>query len=280
MTFTKLGLLGPAGSGKDLLADFLDEHNGFRKISFADPIKRFAKKTFGFTEDQLWGPSKLRNQTIDISLEWWMNAVGNMGSAFDEILNHVLQESYRSSGFIKLMEWFSELRRTYPEQISARLVLQTLGTEWGRSVEPLLWARYAHQQAEKFKQPNVVYNKTEYDISPLPERYLPENTNMRPCNGVVIPDHRFINEVALTQELGGYVIRLRRLALENTSVGIAGHRSEAEQNALFDDAFDLVLEIDEFKDLEELRVQFGRIVQEKLWTNGKGTKVKLSPHSL
>ena len=46
MDFTVIGLLGPAGSGKDLVGDwFVDK--GLTKVSFADPMKRFVQRAFG-----------------------------------------------------------------------------------------------------------------------------------------------------------------------------------------------------------------------------------------
>jgi len=57
-----IGISGQAGSGKDTVADMLLEHEGFTKVSLADPIKRFAKEMWGFTDEQLWGGSEHRNE--------------------------------------------------------------------------------------------------------------------------------------------------------------------------------------------------------------------------
>lgn len=54
-------IAGKAGSGKDTLADFLCAHEGYRKISLADPMKEFCAKIFGWDAKRLWGPSHLRN---------------------------------------------------------------------------------------------------------------------------------------------------------------------------------------------------------------------------
>ena len=56
-----IGLSGIAGSGKDTVADYLVTNYRFVKMSLADEIKRTAKCWYGFTDDQLWGPSELRN---------------------------------------------------------------------------------------------------------------------------------------------------------------------------------------------------------------------------
>jgi len=56
-----IGLSGLAGSGKDTAASALvDEYDGV-VVAFADPIKRVAADVYGFSEEQLWGPSEMRN---------------------------------------------------------------------------------------------------------------------------------------------------------------------------------------------------------------------------
>jgi hypothetical protein len=64
-----LAISGQKGSGKDTASDmFVDKSwpnpncdNVIVKIAFADIIKRQAQEVFGFTFDQLWGPSELRS---------------------------------------------------------------------------------------------------------------------------------------------------------------------------------------------------------------------------
>jgi len=42
-----IGLTGAAGSGKDTIADYLVDHHDFRKISFAEPLRRGLQAMFG-----------------------------------------------------------------------------------------------------------------------------------------------------------------------------------------------------------------------------------------
>lgn len=56
-----IGLAGYAGSGKSTVARFLVEHHAFEEISFAEPMKVFCREVLGFSRDQLWGPSSLRD---------------------------------------------------------------------------------------------------------------------------------------------------------------------------------------------------------------------------
>ena len=255
MDFTVIGLLGPAGSGKDLVGDwFVDK--GLTKVSFADPMKRFVQRAFGLTTEQLWGPSEERNREMDVDPSWWFNASGNMQGATNEILNEVLSESSRVDGYLKLMDWFTGLRRTHPEKISTRVILQTLGTEWGREVDPLMWARYAHRVAKRLAAGFHTY-------TPAGGREE-HGLHVNPPKGVVIPDHRFNTEIQTTQENGGYVIRLRRLALEEKTVGREGHKSEHEQKHIGDEKFDLVLELPEGVDKVHERLE--AVLKEEAWT--------------
>jgi hypothetical protein len=56
-----LGILGPAASGKDTMADYLVAKYGFVKVGLADPLKRICREVYAFTDEQLWGPSEKRN---------------------------------------------------------------------------------------------------------------------------------------------------------------------------------------------------------------------------
>ena len=288
--FTILGLLGPAGSGKDLVADFFIK-KGFAKVAYADPMKRFVQKLFGFTEAQLWGPSKERNKTVDIDDAWWFGAIGKMPIAVDELINKVMKEGVRTDGYMKLMDWFSWLRRVHPAQVSARVVLQTLGTEWGRTVDPLMWIHYGHLVVAELERGGHSYTREEG----LHFHGWEDGIDVRhPITGAIIQDHRFINEVETTQKRGGYVIRLCRLAQEEKTVGIAGHQSEAEQKGMPDETFDLILEVEDFATEEkngetvltaQAREDFERsleaLYKEGLWTARqrgiKGARYRISP---
>ncbi len=56
-----IGLSGKAGSGKDTVGKFLVTDCCFESMALADPMKDFCKEIFGFTDEQLRGPSSNRN---------------------------------------------------------------------------------------------------------------------------------------------------------------------------------------------------------------------------
>jgi hypothetical protein len=254
--FDIIGLLGPAGSGKDLTADWFCHQKNFAKVAFADPIKRFAQKAFNLPWEQLWGPSEKRNEVFIVNEQWWFEAIGHFGEASTEIVQDVLEDGLKTEGYMKLHDWLTQLRKDYSEQISARVILQTLGTEWGRSVDGLMWAKYAHKVANSLRNGKGTYHQI-HGVSPEQENKYA---------GIVIHDHRFKNEVEITQQQKGYVLRLRRLELEkkNDTVGIVGHRSEAEQKTIPDSAFNLVLEFEE--GVEKVYATLEVAYKERSWT--------------
>lgn len=199
-----IGISGQAGSGKDTAADMLLAKEGVIKLSLADPIKRFARELWDFSDDQLWGPSEFRNKP-------------------DE---------------------------RYPigdEFLTARKVLQHLGTEGGRAIDYDVWIRYAIKIATI-----LLTTKREYCYSPQGglEPYIsqypqgefetldnfPEQVKV-----VVIPDCRFNNEIQFIKEAGGKLVRVIR-----PGAGLKGdfgkHQSEIEMESIPDDVFDLVIQ--------------------------------------
>jgi len=65
------------GVGKDFCTDYLVRKYGFRRISFADPLKHALEAIFGFSHEQLYGDQK---EAIDphwnFSTRWAMQRVG------------------------------------------------------------------------------------------------------------------------------------------------------------------------------------------------------------
>jgi hypothetical protein len=82
---------------------------------------------------------------------------------------------------------------------SPRAAMQTLGTEWGRSLHPDFWVNIWTRRAKEV----------------LAKGY-----------GVVVDDCRFENEAAAVRALGGYVVEVVNARQPARSVGIVGHVSE------------------------------------------------------
>jgi hypothetical protein len=215
-----VGIVGLSGSGKDTAADFLVKNHGFSKIALADPIKRVCMEVFGFTAEQLWGPSSARNapdKRYPRSHEWTIADTCRRCDALND---------------------------NEPCYLTPRYALQQLGTEWGRNCYPNLWTEYALRTAKKLLE-GPEYKANHYS----PKLGLMFVGGLEKPKGVVISDVRFQNEMNAIRSAGGILIRLLRgHGLEGTA---AQHTSETEQRSIPNEAFDCVLDNNEWS-LEEL----------------------------
>jgi len=165
-----IGITGRKGSGKDTLAAMfvtLAESRGIpaAQITFAGPIKSFCAEVFGWSEDQINGDSRLR-EVPDQRYEMSPEAQSEHGQRF----------------------------------LSPRIALQQLGTEWGRAMNPDIWARLGVRRAEE----------------------MLESTHSL----IVISDVRFPNEANAISAAGGYMIR------KGGGAEGDGHASEAHVDSI------------------------------------------------
>ncbi len=169
---------GLAGSGKDTACDYLVEKHGFKKTSFAAPLKQMAKIAFGFTDEQLYGPSSKREEQDE--------RYPLTGPCLN--CGHLV---YPSGPPDEKPEPGKEMKcfhcgRFYPRFVNARIALQTLGTEWGRRLHHDIWAKAAI---------NMI-NTSEHE---------------RWC----ISDMRFENEFDAVRTAQGFTVRLMRGELQH-----------------------------------------------------------------
>jgi len=271
MEFTVLGFMGESGSGKDFCASWVANNKNFARISFADPIKRFCRTVFNFHCENLWGDPKYRNLDIvpanrgmaassELLSIYWDRALENLTLGVHAWVHNLALTSTEQTEYVKVVgRWFDECRdRTNDGLISARLALQLLGTEYGRNFKPTLWTDYLYGQVV----PNIRAGKIYTKEAGFVDGWYGGSA------GVVVTDHRFLNEVHETQSRGGYVIdiiRLSRVGKKNKAeeAGIAGHASEAEQRSIPEDAFDLVLRMED--GAENVYPRLEKMFQEEEW---------------
>jgi len=85
-----ISISGKKRSGKDTLANSI----GFKKLSFADPLKDMLRP-LGFTQDQLYGDSKeIVDQFWGITPRWIMQHLGT----------ELMRDNFRDDIWIKCME--------------------------------------------------------------------------------------------------------------------------------------------------------------------------------
>ena len=223
-----LGISGLAGAGKDTVADLLVNEFSFVKVAFADPIKRAAMDWWDFSEEQLWGPSEMRNkpdhrypngaQEYRDAYHREMRLAEEAGDDSDKAYMHLMSAmSYEKEGWL-----------------SPRQALQQIGTEVARALDKDVWLRYGLKVARQLLQRpgHLNYQRT---IGVVEEK------RDTPIAGVVLSDARFANELIHISEEGGRIIRIKR-----PSAGLSGkealHASEIEHQSWDDDKFDYVLD--------------------------------------
>lgn len=127
-----IGISGLAGSGKDEVAKILTGSFGFGTLSFSDPMKRFCKEVLQFTDEQLWGPSPMRN-------------------AEDERFPRYTEEEWQE------VRSQDELPKG-PRHLTPRYALQMLGTEWGRDCYADIWVDYALRVSKAWLENMIRYD--------------------------------------------------------------------------------------------------------------------------
>ncbi len=257
-------LCGQAGSGKDSLGAAIASNYGGVCVAQADPLKWMAQKFFGFTDDQLFGPSSSRNE-IDsrFSSEDVLEEADKKVSLFGPFWCRELYGDSSNQG--NLCRWFNtvKVKALKSGGLSARYVLQTLGTEWGRRWDPQVWVKYALRNAEQLLCGGFRYERITSKIPADPEctRYtgMVEDSGARPPNLVVITDGRFRNEIIEVSKVGGLAINVRRPTNETAAAqkaGIAGHSSETELEGVPPHLYDYIVANNETLDQLVLKADF------------------------
>jgi hypothetical protein len=234
-----VGLCGVAGSGKDTVADFLVKNHGFVKVAFADPLKRICKDVFNFTDEQLWGPSAMRNAAD----ERYPRA-------------HSIYEEGMACGCCNVSYEEADNKACF---LTPRLALQLLGSEWGRDCYQNVWVDYALRVADNLLHKSGILRSVHYSYNAkggLAVTNVPVGPKPK---GVVISDVRFRNEVDAVSAAGGKVVRIVR---KNSGLvgASAKHQSETEQNAIPDSLFDYHL-LNHSESLDVLEAAVGGLVE-------------------
>ena len=199
-----VGISGHKGSGKDTLAGFFVQATTGRHgpvsagttASFAGPINEHLCD-LGIPSKNLYGDSHLREEMVkmvvgrpDAGRLFCDRVACSLGIFGDEKRERVVETYFDW--------WLEEISLAVKNDgfWSARRLLQTLGTEWGRSIDRGIWVKMALNEVDETKD-------------------------------TFFTDCRFISEAEAIKARGGFVVRVVRPGLVSTDP----HQSEVEMDS-------------------------------------------------
>ena len=213
---------GFANTGKDSVADLLCRTHEFVRVSLADPLKRAAQDFYGFTDEQLWGPSHMRNAPdprYPREHTWQRNGKeSTCACCGQETTRRMIEDDL----------WVEN--EVEPCFLTCRYALQNLGTEHGRHCYPDIWVEYAIRVHDRLQQGGCVYDQK----GGVRFTSMVDSEMMTSKKNVVIPDTRFRNELRLIRQAGGLSVRVKRPGVETPAWQ---HASETEQLSIPDSEF-------------------------------------------
>lgn len=177
-----IGLSGPAGVGKDSVADYLVENHGFTKFSFSDALYAEVAAAFGIDVKVLYARDT-KEKDMEALQYFYCN---------DHAFKNVMFEQARALGVkYPTDKWFSP-----------RQVLQWWGTEYRRKQDPQYWIKRAELTLQAYLELAVEDPKT-------------------PRAGLVNSSVRFPNEVEFIRKWNGEVWHLTRPGYEMQAAAAA-----------------------------------------------------------
>jgi hypothetical protein len=120
-----IGLTGYAGSGKSTVAQYLVEHHGFTRLSFAAPLKKMLRTL---------------NPIMGLPPIFWNKSMGDF--RLSDLWKLAEQTERNTEGGIKAEVWIKE----GPWGDEYRRLLQVLGTDCIRAVDENFWVNAAIKQ--------------------------------------------------------------------------------------------------------------------------------------
>lgn len=208
-------ICGVKGSGKDTIGDLLVKNHGFSKEAFTKPLKEMVKIAFpDFTTEDLYGSSEKRETPYEqYPLSGDCPCCGRRCSW--TVVEDGAEDENSEKAEADYVWNCSTCKRDFPQYMTPRLALETLGTEWGRRLCQHTWAGAAFDRIAK-----------------------------RSNEQFVITDCRFKNELEFARGAGAAIVLLRRKYHELPSYG--AHESETELRTIPLSEFDYVFENDRF----------------------------------
>lgn len=253
MSIPLIILGGGSGSGKDTVASFMVKNHGAIAIAQSGPMKRFCQKVFGFTDEQLWGPSANRNAVDprNSPTEWQEYFVN-----FDVYLQVELQALDMREFGEHAWAWFYGVREyCKTHDLTPRYILQTYGTEFGRVCNKDVWIKYANRMADSILGGGCTYTEKE-GLAGL------SNPNSLAAKWVVITDGRFPNELMAVKSQSGFAIKIDGTDTSQAAqvAGVMGHASETSLAGIPPEWFNYVFRNDKTLGLDACETRVDQLM--------------------
>jgi hypothetical protein len=248
-------LVGMKGTGKDTCADFICSKSSFVKVSLADPLKRICQDVFAFSDEQLWGPSELRDKPdmryVRINKEECELLFNDKIDAWHSGENTDDTPLHACLGLSK--EEYADFVENCCVHLTPRFALQQLGTEWGRHCYQNVWVDHVLRTHERLQAGGCYYDQRS-GLRLWSHVCAADDFMAAPKINVIVPDVRFIGEIKAIKEAGGTIVRVVRPILKEPE-SLDLHPSEQEALAVPDEEFDVVLPNNGDKTLLEMRTE-------------------------
>lgn len=231
-----IALMGKSKSGKDTFGELLlktAEPRGIT-IAFADKLKQVCADVFDIPLAEMYSEA---GKAASMGLPCLVCPLCKSIECEEFVIDREKNASCRKCGAV------GELRGFLAEW-TRRTVLQHIGTEGFRRIDPSVWVKHALRTARAALTDGVE----------IVSASAPTGDAVRfTASFVVITDCRFRSEMDAVLAAGGEVWRIRRAETDNAKAGIGGHASETEMDSIPDDMFQRVIAND--GTLEQLRAK-------------------------
>jgi hypothetical protein len=224
-----IGIMGKLKSGKDTVGQMLLETQPGARVAFADKLKEICGEMYGLTKEQM---NTEEGKAKDTQFQCFACPLCK-GINCEEVK---LEREYKIACLNPKCNAVGE-KASFKGFWTPRMILQHVGTEGMRHVDPNVWVNYAMRKSKQI----------------LAGDYVGATSDTKPPRFVVITDCRFRSEMAGIIAAGGEVWRLRRPETDQTSSGLAQHASEVEMDGIPDSEFNRVIVND--TNLAELRTK-------------------------
>jgi len=228
-----IALMGPSKSGKDTSGKILAEMGNGATLAFADKLKSIVGEMFNLTHKDLYDEAfKEAPTSLDCLL---CPECKKPEVTMVSMEDGPLQAECGVCGTVGDA-------RVFKGKWTPRTILQYLGTEGFRKIDPSVWVRYALAKADAALKANG--GDKDY---------------------IVITDCRFKSEMEAVLAAGGEVWRIKRPEVADSKAGLKGHASEQEMNSIPDSHLQAIIDNDSTIEVlhGRLAAQFNRFQGER-----------------